>query len=92
MDHDDVIDMLVSLSTPLQTIAVKLQDCPMICVCRRLPSFVTINPDLKVDPSSTEPIYKEEILYKMISNYHINNCGVTNFDNYNRYELIKTTN
>ena len=85
MDHVDVMDMLESLNTPLQTIAVKLQDCLMICVCRRLPNF---HPDLKVDPNSTEPIYKEEILYRMITYYHINNCEVQNFDNYSRYELI----
>ena len=92
LDSDDVMDMLESRSTPVQTIAVKLQDSLMICVARKLPSFVTFDPDLKVDPSSTEPIFKEEILYKMISNYHVNNCGVTNFDVYNRYELIKPTN
>lgn len=51
LDSDDVMDMLESQSTPLQTIAVKLQDCLMICVCRKLPSFVTIDPDLKVDPN-----------------------------------------
>ena len=92
LDSDDVMDMLESRSTPVQTIAVKLQDSLMICVARKLPSFVTFDPDLKVDPSSTEPIFKEEILDKMISNYHVNNCGVTNFDVYNRYELIKPTN
>ena len=32
------------------------------------------------------------VLYKMISNYHVNSCGVSNFDNFNRYELIKPTN
>ena len=92
LDSDDVCDMLESESTSLQTIGVKLHDCIMICVCRKLPSFVTIDPNLKVDPNSTEPIFKEEILYKMISNYHVNSCGVSNFDNFNRYELIKPTN
>ena len=92
LDKDDVTDMLEAQSTPLQTIAVKLQDCLMVCVCRQLPSFVTIDPELKIDPNSSEPIFKEEILYKMISNYHINNCGVTNFENFNRYEVIKPAN
>ena len=92
LDNDDVSDMLESRSTTVQTIAVKLQDSLMICMVRKLPSFATFDPKLKVDPSSNQPIFKEEILDKMISNYHVNTCGVSNFDVFNRYEVIKPAN
>ena len=92
MDRMDAMDMLKSLNTTLQTTTVKLLDCLIICVCRQFPDFVNIDPDFKIDPISTEPICKDEILSRMITNYHVNNCGIQNYNNYNRYELIRTTN
>ena len=62
-----------------------------IFVTRRLPTFVKLDPNLKVDPDSENVIFKDKIL-DMITNIHVNTCGVSNYINYDRYELIRPAN
>ena len=52
MDRMDPMDMLESVNTPLQAIAINLPDSLVICVTRKLPNFVNLEPNLKVDPHS----------------------------------------
>ena len=92
LDGPDAMDMIESESTPLQTVAIGLQNSLMICVIRRLPSFVELRSNLKIDPNSSDPIYKDELLNHVITNLHVNLCGVPSHSGYNRYELIKPVN
>ena len=66
MDRMHAMDMLESLNTPLQTIAVKLQDCLVIRVTRRLPSFVSLDPDLKIDPTSVTSFVAACFILKVV--------------------------
>ena len=92
LDYDDAMDMLDSVNTPLRTVAINLTDSMVIFVTRSLPTFVKIDPNLKVDPESENPIYKDKILDRMIFNIHVNSCGVPNYTGYDRYELIRPAN
>ena len=84
LDYDDVMDMVDSVNTPLRTVAINLTDSMVIFVTRSLPTFVKIDPNLKVDPESENPIYKDKILDHMIFNIHVNSCGVPNYTGYDR--------
>ena len=92
LDAMDAKDMIESESTPLQTIAIGLPDSLMICVIRRLPSFVELQSNLKIDPNCSNLIYKDELLNHVITNLHVNLCGVPSHSGYNRYELIRPVN
>ena len=92
LDGTDAMDMIESESTPLQTIAIGLPNSLIICVIRRLPSFVELQSNLKVDPNSSDLIYKDELLNHVITNLHVNLCGVPSHSGYNRYELIRPVN
>ena len=92
LDGTDAMDMIESESTPLQTIAIGLPNSLIICVIRRLPSFVELQSNLKVDPNSSDLIYKDELLNHVITNLHVNMCGVPSHSGYNRYELIRPVN
>ena len=60
MDRMDAMDTLKSVNTPVQTIAINLRDSLVICVTRKLPTFVNLEPNLKVDPHSENLIFKDE--------------------------------
>ena len=92
LEYDDAMDMLDSMNTPLRTVAINLTDIMVIFVTRRLPTFVKIDPNLKVDPESENPIYKDKILDHMIFDIPVNSCGVPNYTGYDRYELIRPKN
>ena len=92
LDRMDALDMLESVNTPLQTIAISLPDSLIICVIRKLPTFVKLESNLKVDPHSDDLIFKDELLNHVITNLYVNMCGVPTYTNYNRYELIRPVN
>ena len=91
MDRQDGQDLIECQSSLLTTIAIRIENSLLIMAMRKLPDFVCLDRNLRMERISSD-IYKDNLLSKMVMNLSTSTTGTPNSLFYSRFDVLSTNN
>ena len=90
LDRQDGEDLCQEETPLLTTIGIQYND-GLVLTMRKLPVFVTLDRNLRVESRCTD-VFSDELALKMIVNMSISSTGCPNTLFYSRFNVLNATN